>query len=66
MAIACDEIFGPVMSVVKFSDTEEVITRANTTDYGLAAAQGVIVVIGTIVVATFALRSVSSLLKEDS
>jgi aldehyde dehydrogenase (NAD+) len=38
MAIACDEIFGPVMSVVKFSDTEEVITRANTTDYGLAAA----------------------------
>ena len=35
-------------------------------DYGLAAAQGVIVVIGTIVVATFALRSVSSLLKEDS
>ncbi len=38
MAIACDEIFGPVMSVVKFSDTEEVIERANTTDYGLAAA----------------------------
>lgn len=35
-------------------------------DYGLAAAQGVIVVIGTILVATFALRSVSSLLKEDS
>ncbi|MEJ5945911.1 sugar ABC transporter permease [Pseudokineococcus basanitobsidens] len=35
-------------------------------DYGLAAAQGVIVVIGTIIVATFALRSVSSLLKEDS
>ena len=38
MAIACDEIFGPVMSVVKFSETEEVIERANTTDYGLAAA----------------------------
>jgi len=38
MAIARDEIFGPVMSVVKFSDTEEVIARANTTDYGLAAA----------------------------
>ncbi|WP_363325937.1 sugar ABC transporter permease [uncultured Pseudokineococcus sp.] len=35
-------------------------------DYGLAAAQGVIVVIGTIIVATFALRSVSSLLKEES
>ncbi|MEJ7640093.1 MAG: aldehyde dehydrogenase family protein [Singulisphaera sp.] len=38
MAIAKDEIFGPVMSVVKFSSTEEVIARANTTDYGLAAA----------------------------
>ncbi len=38
MAIARDEIFGPVMSVVKFADTEEVIERANTTDYGLAAA----------------------------
>ena len=38
MAIARDEIFGPVMSVVKFTDTEEVIARANTTDYGLAAA----------------------------
>jgi aldehyde dehydrogenase (NAD+) len=38
MAIACDEIFGPVLSVIKFSDIDEVITRANTTDYGLAAA----------------------------
>lgn len=31
------EIFGPVMSVLKFSDEEQVITRANDTDYGLAA-----------------------------
>ncbi len=38
MAIATDEIFGPVLSVIKFKDMEEVITRANTTDYGLAAA----------------------------
>jgi len=38
MAIACDEIFGPVLSVIKFKDVEEVIHRANTTDYGLAAA----------------------------
>ncbi|WP_422930543.1 aldehyde dehydrogenase family protein [Singulisphaera sp. PoT] len=38
MAIACDEIFGPVLSVIKFSDIEEVIQRANTTDFGLAAA----------------------------
>lgn len=32
-----EEIFGPVMSVLKFSTEEEVITRANNTDYGLAA-----------------------------
>jgi len=38
MAIATDEIFGPVLSVIKFKDTEEVIARANTTDFGLAAA----------------------------
>lgn len=35
-------------------------------DYGGASAAGVVVVIGTIVIATFALRSVSSLLKEES
>jgi aldehyde dehydrogenase (NAD+) len=38
MAIACDEIFGPVLSVIKFKETEEAVHRANTTDYGLAAA----------------------------
>ncbi|TCK02616.1 betaine-aldehyde dehydrogenase [Marinobacterium mangrovicola] len=32
-----EEIFGPVMSVLKFSSEEEVINRANDTDYGLAA-----------------------------
>ncbi len=37
MSHVCDEIFGPVMSVLKFSDESEVITRANTTRYGLAA-----------------------------
>lgn len=31
------EIFGPVMSVLKFSDEQEVVQRANATDYGLAA-----------------------------
>ncbi|ASG09440.1 betaine-aldehyde dehydrogenase [Vibrio sp. V12_P9A6T4] len=31
------EIFGPVMSVLKFSDEDEVIARANDTQYGLAA-----------------------------
>jgi aldehyde dehydrogenase (NAD+) len=38
MAIACDEIFGPVLSVIKFHETEEAVQRANTTDFGLAAA----------------------------
>jgi betaine-aldehyde dehydrogenase len=32
-----DEIFGPVMSVLSFSDEAEVIARANATEYGLAA-----------------------------
>ncbi len=31
------EIFGPVMSVLKFSDEDEVIAHANGTQYGLAA-----------------------------
>jgi aldehyde dehydrogenase (NAD+) len=38
MAIARDEIFGPVVSVLSFKKTEEVIQRANDTSYGLAAA----------------------------
>ncbi|QDU87436.1 Aldehyde dehydrogenase PuuC [Pirellulimonas nuda] len=38
MRIATDEIFGPVMSVLKFSDAEEAAERANKTIYGLAAA----------------------------
>ena len=37
MVIAQEEIFGPVMSVFQFSDEDEVIGRANATDYGLAA-----------------------------
>eukprot|EP00095_Tigriopus_kingsejongensis_P006440 snap_masked-scaffold1433_size41457-processed-gene-0.6 protein:Tk06440 transcript:snap_masked-scaffold1433_size41457-processed-gene-0.6-mRNA-1 annotation:"hypothetical protein" len=31
------EIFGPVMSVLRFNDEQEVIVRANDTQYGLAA-----------------------------
>ncbi|KAL0337431.1 UNVERIFIED_CONTAM: Aldehyde dehydrogenase family 2 member C4 [Sesamum calycinum] len=37
MTIAREEIFGPVMSVMKFKTVEEVIKRANATKYGLAA-----------------------------
>jgi betaine-aldehyde dehydrogenase len=32
-----DEIFGPVMSVIRFEDEAEVIEKANDTEYGLAA-----------------------------
>jgi aldehyde dehydrogenase (NAD+) len=38
MKIAQEEIFGPVMSIIKFKDIDEVIQRANNTMYGLAAA----------------------------
>ncbi|MGB1142517.1 MAG: aldehyde dehydrogenase family protein, partial [Halioglobus sp.] len=37
MAITREEIFGPVMSILTFNDEEEVIARANDTEYGLAA-----------------------------
>ena len=38
MAIATDEIFGPVLAVLRFKTIDEAIARANSTDYGLAAA----------------------------
>jgi aldehyde dehydrogenase (NAD+) len=38
MDIATDEIFGPVMSVLKFKDVDEIAKRANATNFGLAAA----------------------------
>lgn len=37
MVIAKEEIFGPVMSILKFKSVEEVIQRANNTSYGLGA-----------------------------
>jgi betaine-aldehyde dehydrogenase len=37
MTICREEIFGPVMSVLTFDDEDEVIQRANATDFGLAA-----------------------------
>lgn len=37
MAIAKDEIFGPVVSVLPFKGVDEVVERANNTFYGLAA-----------------------------
>ncbi len=38
MKIAREEIFGPVMNILKFRDPDEVIRRGNQTFYGLAAA----------------------------
>ena len=38
MRIAQDEIFGPVVTIIPFSDAEKAIREANDTMYGLAAA----------------------------
>ena len=38
MRIAREEKFGPVQQILKFSDIEEAIDRANDSEYGLAAA----------------------------
>jgi len=38
MKIAREEIFGPVLSVIRFKDVDEVIERGNKNMYGLAAA----------------------------
>ncbi|MGH9624960.1 MAG: aldehyde dehydrogenase family protein [Bryobacteraceae bacterium] len=38
MKIAQEEIFGPVMSIMKFKDMDDLVDRANKTIYGLAAA----------------------------
>ncbi|HDZ83234.1 MAG TPA: betaine-aldehyde dehydrogenase [Roseobacter sp.] len=37
MTIAREEIFGPVMSVLDFDDEDDVMARANDTEFGLAA-----------------------------
>ena len=37
MRIAQEEIFGPVQSILRFSDLQEAVSRANATSYGLAA-----------------------------
>ena len=36
--LACDEVFGPVLSVLPFDDEEDAVRLANATDYGLVGA----------------------------
>lgn len=36
--IACQEVFGPVISISRFSDSEEAIAHSNASDYGLASS----------------------------
>ena len=36
-ALACDEVFGPVLSVIPFEDEDDAVRLANATDYGLIA-----------------------------
>jgi len=38
MKIAREEIFGPVVSAIKFSEMDDAVMRGNTTNYGLSAA----------------------------
>jgi acyl-CoA reductase-like NAD-dependent aldehyde dehydrogenase len=36
--VVVEEAFGPVLPLLKFSDVDDVVARANSTDYGLAAS----------------------------
>ena len=38
MRVANEEIFGPVLTVLEFSDADEAVALANATEYGLAAS----------------------------
>ena len=38
MTVAKEEIFGPVMQILKFKDTDDIIRRANKSIYGLAGS----------------------------
>ena len=38
MAIAREEIFGPVLSIIPFKDEDDALFMGNDTQYGLAAA----------------------------
>jgi len=37
MEISREEVFGPIMNVYSFENEEEVVARANDSEFGLAA-----------------------------
>ena len=37
MKVVREEIFGPVLSIIPFTDVDDLIAQANDTEYGLAA-----------------------------
>ncbi|MFG0288979.1 MAG: aldehyde dehydrogenase family protein [Rhodopirellula sp. JB044] len=37
MELSCDEIFGPILPIIPFTDNDDEIALANNTEYGLAA-----------------------------
>jgi len=37
MKVSCEEIFGPVLPIIKYTDADDEIALANDTEYGLAA-----------------------------
>lgn len=37
MRLSCEELFGPVLPVIRFTDNDDPIAMANQTEYGLAA-----------------------------
>merc|ERR1711962_1933587 len=38
MGVAREEIFGPVMQIIKFKDMDDILRRANKSIYGLAGS----------------------------
>jgi aldehyde dehydrogenase (NAD+) len=36
-ALACEEVFGPVLAIIPFDDEEDAVRLANATDFGLIA-----------------------------